>query len=485
MIGRLTEVIRSYDKANVLLIGDLILDRYVYGNAERISPEAPVPIIKVIDRQDKLGGTANVAACLRALGANVSCFGVIGVDDNGQKLMSLLKETGTNVNNVLAIDRQTTTKTRFVGLAQHRHRQQLLRLDEELTERIPHETEINLLRRMENEIKSANIVCVEDYQKGVVSKILMLKIISMAHDADIPVIVDPARLDSYHLYSGATLLTPNRTELELATQTEFESTEMIMRFCNGLLDNWGVDNLCITLDREGAIVVQRGSNPIHLPTRPRSVYDNTGAGDVVFAVIAASMATGASLEEAVRLANIAGGLEVEKFGCVPLTQDEILGDLRIEDHRQSGKLRDPDDLVAELGFRRDQGETIVFTNGVFDILHPGHVRCLTKAKIHGSVLVVGMNSDESVRQVKGSGRPINDQRYRATILGALECVDYVVIFGEQTPIKLIEQINPDVIVKGADWKAHDIVGHEIARKTIRIPLVKDYSTTAIIDRIRK
>ena len=485
MIGRLTELIRSYDKANVLLVGDLILDRYVYGDAERISPEAPVPVLRVVDRQDKLGGTANVAACLRALGANVSCLGVIGADDNGKKLESLLQETGANAKCILDFDRQTTTKTRFVGLAQHRHRQQLLRLDEELTDRIPSAVEDKLIAAIKDELKSANIVCVEDYQKGVIGKVMMLKIIAMANEAEIPVIVDPARVNSYKLYSGATLLTPNRTELELATQTDFESTEMIMRFCNGLLDDWDVKSLCITLDREGSVIVEKGSDPIHLPTRPRSVYDNTGAGDVVFAVIAASMATGASLEEAARLANIAGGLEVEKFGCVPLTQDEILADLRIEDHRQSGKLRDLDDLVAELNFRRDQGETIVFTNGVFDILHPGHVRCLTKAKIHGSVLVVGMNSDESVRQVKGSGRPINDQRYRATILGALECVDYVVIFGEQTPIKLIEQINPDVIVKGADWKAHDIVGHEIARKTIRIPLVKDYSTTAIIDRIRK
>ena len=275
----------------------------------------------------------------------------------------------------------------------------------------------------------------------------------------------------------------------MAAGRAFDAPEAILQACQELLGRWKVECLVVTLDRDGAVLARAGETPVHLPTHPRSVYDNTGAGDAVLAALAAAVAAGAELEDAVRLANIAGGLEVEKFGCVPIEADEILADLRMEHRRRNGKAVSVDDLLAELTLRRDRGETVVFTNGVFDILHPGHVAYLAEARAEGSLLVVGLNADESVRNLsKGNDRPINDQKFRAAVLGALECVDYVVIFNEADPQKLIERIRPDVLVKGADWAEKGVVGREfverIGGRVRLVPLLEGYSTTSILERIR-
>jgi D-beta-D-heptose 7-phosphate kinase / D-beta-D-heptose 1-phosphate adenosyltransferase len=490
MVTQLTSIIRSFSGSRVLLVGDLILDQYIYGDAERISPEAPVPVIRAVERQERVGGTANVAACVRALGASVQCCGAIADDRGGRRLKVLLDELGVDCDGLIVTDdRPTTTKTRLVGLAQHRHRQQLLRLDEESTAPLPEASSDELLKRVEAMISNVDVVCIEDYQKGVVSRRLVETIVRSGRQRGIPVVVDPAGIPNFDLYSGVTAMTPNRVELEKATGMRFESAAAVMEVVGDLLSRWDVECLVVTLDREGAVVAQRGSDPVHVPTRPRSVYDNTGAGDAVLACLAASVATGADWADAVRLANIAGGLEVEKFGCVPVTADEMLADLRIEHRRRNGKVRTTDDLVAELTLRRDRGETVVFTNGVFDVLHPGHVSYLAAAREFGSVLVVGVNADESVRQLeKGTDRPINDQGFRTTMLGALECVDYVVVFDEPDPLNLIKRLRPDVLVKGADWAKKGVVGREfvesIGGSVQLVSLVEGYSTTAILERIR-
>ncbi|MEE9296178.1 MAG: bifunctional heptose 7-phosphate kinase/heptose 1-phosphate adenyltransferase [Phycisphaerae bacterium] len=490
MISDLTHIVRSFDGRRVLVVGDLILDRYVYGDATRISPEAPVPVLRAVEQDERVGGSANVAACLVALGAKVRCMGTIGADTAGQRLRSLLSDLGVDGSGlVVADDRGTSTKTRFVGLAQHRHRQQLLRFDEESTENLPPHTAAKLTAAVTQAVAQVDVVCIEDYAKGLVTSELVQAVVAAARAAGIPVIVDPARLSDYSQYKGVTLVTPNRNELELVAGRPFDSPGAVMETIGQLLRLWDVESAVVTLDRDGAVVARAGREPAHIPTRPRSVYDNTGAGDAVLACLAAAVAADASLEDAVRLANIAGGLEVEKFGCVPITADEMLAELRLEDRRRNGKARKLDELVAELGLRRDRGETVALTNGVYDILHPGHVDLLEKARDEASLLVVAVNSDASAKRLgKGAGRPINDQRFRVRMLEALECVDYVVIFDEPTPLHLIERVRPNVLVKGEDWAVKGVVGREfvesIGGRVRLVPVVEGFSTTSILERIR-
>ena len=488
--NNLSQWVRACSGKRILVVGDLILDRYVYGDAERISPEAPVPVLRTVERREAVGGSANVAACLTALGCRVSCCGVRGEDRHGDSLVELLKKQTVDTTGIVGVaDRPTTTKTRLVGLAQHRHRQQLLRFDDETTTPLPTHAAEQLVRGVVAAVRDADVICIEDYRKGVVTAELVAAIVREAGRHDKPVIVDPARMTDFGPYAGATMLTPNRSELELATGMTFDSVDAVISACAELLRKWNVHSLVVTLDREGAVLAVAGEAPVHVPTRPRSIYDNTGAGDAVLATLAASVAVKATPVDGVRLANIAGGLEVEKFGCVPITADEILADLRIEHRRRNGKLRSVDDVMAELSLHRDRGETVVFTNGVFDIMHPGHVAYLARARDAGSLLVVGMNSDRSAKQLgKDDERPINDQAFRATMLGALESVDYVVIFDEPDPLSLIERVRPDVLVKGEDWATRGVVGREfvesIGGRVSLVPLLEGYSTTSIVDRIR-
>ena len=486
----LTKLVRSFPGRRVLLVGDLILDRYIYGDAGRISPEAPVPVLRTVERFDRVGGSANVAACLRALGCRVACGGVIGQDDAGGELIRLLDELDVDSGGVIRCSsRPTTTKTRLVGLAQHRHRQQLLRLDDESTEPLSAKEAARLTDFARRSVAEADVVCIEDYDKGVINSALVSSLVAEAERLSKPLLVDPARLHDYSRYQGATIVTPNRGELFLAVGDDCDSLEEIARRSEILRDQVQARALVVTLDCDGALLVREGSWT-HVPTRPRSVYDNTGAGDAVLAMLAAAVATGGDWEDAVRLANIAGGLEVEKFGCVPITADEILAELRLEHDRQAGKLRTVDELVAELALRRDRGETVVFTNGCFDVLHAGHVDLLARCHREGSLLVVGLNTDASVRTLhKGTGRPVNSEHDRAAVLGALEAVDYVVLFDEPTPEQLIRRLRPDVLAKGQDWADKGVVGREFVEaqggRVVLLPLVEGHSTSRLIERLRK
>jgi D-beta-D-heptose 7-phosphate kinase/D-beta-D-heptose 1-phosphate adenosyltransferase len=304
------------------------------------------------------------------------------------------------------------------------------------------------------------------------------------------VLVDPARLRDYGRYRGADVITPNRDELSVAAGHRLDSLDAVALAAQGVLEALELAALVVTVDREGAVLVERGRDWRHLPTVPRSVYDNTGAGDAVLAMLAAAIAAGADMESATRLANIAGGLEVEKFGCVPITADEVLAELRLEDRRQNGKLRGVEELVAELRLRRDRGETVAFTNGCFDLLHAGHVEFLRRCRNEASMLVVGLNSDASVRALKkGADRPVNTFKHRAAVLSALECVDYVVGFEEPDPEPLIRRVRPDVLVKGKDWEHRGVVGQDfvesIGGRIVLLPLVEGLSTSSLVERIRK
>lgn len=481
-------IVNRFPKRRILLVGDFMLDRYVFGDAERISPEAPVPVLRVIERQDRVGGAGSVAMNVVALGAEVVCCGAIGRDGFGDRVLSSLEQAGCHTRGLVRVgDRPTITKTRLVGLAEHRHRQQLIRIDDELVAPLSTDDEAALLAVVRESLPACDVVCLEDYGKGVLSPSTCAAVIGIARELGKPVFVDPARSPEWGKYAGAALLTPNRAELEIAARRRVSDADLSAAAA-ALIAEHRFDALLITLGRDGALLVRGDGNAQSFPTTPRAVYDNTGAGDAVLAMFAVAVAAGGTFEQAATLANIAGGLEVSKFGCVPINREEVLHELHAAGRGSRGKVKSVADLRAELDGRRLRGETIVMTNGCFDILHPGHIELLERAKALGSALVVAINSDASVgAQNKGPGRPIRTQTDRARMLAALDCVDYVVVFDEPTPAWIVEQIAPDVLVKGADW-SHLVVGREFVEsrggKVVLMELVEGYSTTKELDRIR-
>ncbi|QDV89988.1 Bifunctional protein HldE [Phycisphaerae bacterium RAS2] len=487
---RLCEILGKSADARVMVLGDYMIDRYLYGDAERISPEAPVPVLRVVRQEDALGGAGSVVADIRALGAQAVCVGVTGSDSDGDRLRELLTGVGAQVAGLIADpSRPTTRKTRLVGLAQHRHRQQLIRIDDESSAPLSTPAAAELFAAIERDLARCHVLCIEDYNKGVVTADLARRAIALAKQHGIPVLIDPASIHDYSRYAGATLMTPNRTETEKASGLQLRTIDAVREHTAAIRKACCTESVCVTLDAEGAALIGPDGSFQHVPTRARDVYDVTGAGDEVLAALAVALAAGASQLEAVAIANVAGGLEVEKFGCVPITRDEILGEILLEHHRQLGKVRTLEQLKPELARRRSRGETIAFTNGCFDLLHPGHVATFAAAKQHADVLVIGLNSDASVRSLeKAPDRPIVNQSDRATVLAALADVDYIVIFDEPTPQHLIESIVPNVLVKGADWKGKPVAGQDVVEKhggrVVFVPLLEGRSTTDLIARAR-
>jgi len=490
MWQRLYEILEGSVGRHCLVIGDFMIDRYLYGDAERISPEAPVPVLRVVRQEDALGGAGSVAADIAALEATPHCVGVVGNDADGELLASLLRRFGADTGGLVRVnDRPTTRKTRLIGLAQHRHRQQLIRVDDESVAAVEGAALAEMVRHVEKLLAVCQVVCIEDYNKGVVTRPLVEAVIAAAKRRGVPVLVDPAAISDYGRYAGATVVTPNRTETEKVTGLRFRTIEAVRQGAGQIAAVCRTEHVCVTLDAEGAALVGPGGSFEHVPTKVRDVYDVTGAGDEVLAAMAVAVAAGAELREAVALANVAGGLEVGKFGCVPIRRDEILGEILLEHHRTLGKIRTLEQLLPELARRRQRRETVAFTNGCFDLLHRGHISNLAFCKQHADILVVGLNSDESVRRLaKGPGRPVVGEADRAAVLAALADVDYVVVFDDDTPQAIIGAIQPDVLVKGSDWRDKTVVGQEIVEgrggKVLLAPLVEGVSTSNLIDRIR-
>jgi D-beta-D-heptose 7-phosphate kinase/D-beta-D-heptose 1-phosphate adenosyltransferase len=488
MYKKLLKTVTNLGSPRVLVVGDFMLDVYVYGDALRISPEAPVPVLKVTETEYRCGGSGSVAADIAALGAKPLCLGVIGDDRNGTILKKELTEIGADITGLLEVPgRPTISKQRLIGLAQHRHRQQLIRMDQESTEPLSNELNEAIGRAYKNKLAQADIVCLQDYDKGLLSPLLCKQMIRLATQADKKVLVDPSLTSDYSKYVGATVITPNREETSKAVGFEIKTTDDVTRAAQELIGKLKLQAVIITLDKEGAYLKTEDTSEI-IPTRERSVYDVTGAGDMVLATLAITLAAGCDYITAVQLSNITGGIEVEKFGTATVTIEEIVNEIVSQNRGKSGKVRPIDLLLDELAWHRRQNETIVFTNGCFDVVHRGHIEFLKFCKAQGNILVVGLNSDSSVKIIKGPTRPINNQYDRAAVLAALETVDYITVFKEPDPLNLIKEVRPDILVKGEDWAQKGVVGREFVEsyggKVVLAPLVEGKSSTATIEKIK-
>jgi len=489
----LLAVLDRWQGRRVLVIGDYMLDRTTFGNAERLSPDAPVPVLATERQTHAAGGASNVCLDLAALRCEVHCVGVVGDDTDGRLLRQTLAAAGCDADGlVTAADRPSTVKHSFVGLAQHRHPQKMFRVDSESTAPIDAATERQLIAQVQAQLGSVDVLCIEDYHKGAMTPGVCRAVIDAARCAGVAVLVDPAAIDDYGKYGGATCITPNRTEAARATGTPFEATDdpaVLLRMATTLRQQLRLEAVMLTLDKRGLLLASGDDGPKLAATRARGVYDVTGAGDMVLAVAAAARANGIDWPNATHLANTAAGLEVEKFGVVPIALEELQAELLSERHEQAGKIRTLAQLLPELAQRRGRGQRVVFTNGCFDLLHAGHVSYLRDIARQADVLVVGLNNDASVRAIKGELRPVNVAEDRATVLSELECVDYVVVFDEPTPLRLIEAIRPDVLAKGGDYDVGSVVGREAVEASggeiYLAPLLSGRSTTALLRKIAR
>ncbi len=491
MHGRPHDLLPVLDRLahpKTLVVGDLILDRYTWGNAERVSQEAPVILLRADKREARLGGAANVCQMLRGLEAEVAVAGLIGADPDGAAVRHLLGDAAVDTSHVLRDHtRPTTVKERFIGRAAGRHAHQILRVDQETRDAMHADLEAQLRADLLDRLAEFEIVLISDYDKGVCTPGLLQPLIRAARGQGIPVVVDPIRGGDYSRYHGATTMTPNRLEAELASGVKIHSPADAMQAGEILCRRFQLDYAVVTLDADGMVMVAADGRGEHFPTRPRAVYDITGAGDMVLAAIGIALAAGVSPPDALRLANVAGGLEVEQVGVAPISREQIRVDiLRSGREGAAGKLVTLDEAARIAAGLRAQGRKIVFTNGCFDLLHVGHVTYLEEAAAQGDVLFLGLNSDNSVRQLKGPSRPVRNQAERAAVLSALTHVDHVLIFDEPTPLRLIEAIRPDVLVKGGDYRdaTHEIPGKAFVEsyggQLYLTGMVEGVSTTAIL-----
>jgi D-beta-D-heptose 7-phosphate kinase / D-beta-D-heptose 1-phosphate adenosyltransferase len=479
----LTRHIDPMARAKLLCVGDVMLDHFIYGSVERISPEAPIPVLKVSREARMLGGAGNVARNATALGASVSLVGVVGDDGAGRDIERLVAgEVGIDPNLAVVPARATTVKTRYVA-----HGQQLLRADREDAVPLTGEQAVRVMQLVDGEIASADIVVISDYAKGVLTPDVVTHIVKSARAAGKPVIADTKSTD-LSAYRGISLLTPNARELGVATQALAVSDGDVDAAAQRLAAAFDFGAIVVTRSERGMSVVLRGKGAVHLGAEAREVFDVSGAGDTVLAVLALALAAGAPITEAAMLANAAAGIVVAKAGTAVVHADELARALRSTEMKSAqDKILSSDGAADRAAGWRAKGLKVGFTNGCFDLLHPGHVALVTQARAQCDRLIVGLNTDASVRQLKGEGRPVNSEMARAVVLAALETVDAVVLFGEDTPIKLIEAVKPDVLVKGADYTIDRVVGADFVKaqggRVVLVELVPGQSTTGVIERM--
>jgi D-beta-D-heptose 7-phosphate kinase / D-beta-D-heptose 1-phosphate adenosyltransferase len=465
-------------RPKILVIGDLMIDRFLWGSCERISPEAPVQIINIENESTSLGGAGNVINNLNSLGAKVDFISVIGDCNTSNELLKLLSDIKVGLQYLITQNKRITSKkTRIIS-----SQQQVIRYDKESNDEININSQNKLLKIFEKIVNDYDTVLLSDYGKGVLTYNVCQSLISIANKNNIKILVDPKGLN-YSKYKGAYLLTPNKKEAGEATNVIINDKKSLKKALQKLKNQCNLAVSIITLSEEGIAIFD---NELRTqPTAAREVFDVTGAGDTVIAALGFALSSNKNIDEAVKFANLASGVVVGKVGSATTTLDEIIeyeSNLRLRTSDKNIKnLQEILTIVSEL---KKNNKKIVFTNGCFDILHIGHIKYLEAAKSHGDILIVGLNSDHSIEIIKGANRPINPVNDRANIIAALKSVDYLIVFDEETPLNLIRHINPDVLVKGGDYENKKVIGEEIVNKLVIIPFIKGKSTTKLIERIK-
>jgi D-beta-D-heptose 7-phosphate kinase / D-beta-D-heptose 1-phosphate adenosyltransferase len=480
--NELIEILDRVHGVRVLVLGDVMLDRFVYGSVARVSPEAPIPVLEVSRSVDSAGGAANVARNVASIGANVTLVGVVGNDVWAADLREQIA-TSAAIDAQLIVDfeRPTTVKTRYVADGQ-----QMLRADREMRASLGEDVERRVLQQFEDSLRHADVVVLSDYAKGVLSERVIRAAIRAARDANKPVIVDPKARD-LGKYTGATVLTPNRSEIQAACGFECATDETVENAARSFLDKNVCDAMVVTRGKDGMSVVSKGQPAVHLRTMARQVFDVSGAGDTAVAAMSLGLAAGANIVSAATLANWAAGIVVGKLGTAVVTAPELIEQLTpLSARAGDSKIFTLPSVLKLAQTWREQGSSIAFTNGCFDLLHPGHVSLLDQAKRSAHRLIVGLNADDSIRRLKGPDRPIQNEIARATVLSSLKFVDAVIIFSEDTPIELIYALQPDVLVKGADYTLEGVVGGDFVLsrggRVMLAELVEGQSTTSMVRR---
>jgi D-beta-D-heptose 7-phosphate kinase/D-beta-D-heptose 1-phosphate adenosyltransferase len=473
---RVTISIPDFSKSHVVVAGDVMLDRYLFGSTGRISPEAPVPVVHVQETDDRAGGAANVAVNLASLGVTTHLIGVVGKDEAADSLQAIMASRDIGYDFHCADDRPTITKTRVQSRGQ-----QLIRLDQENSAALPGTAVAGLLQKA---LPGAGAVILSDYGKGALTDVSAL--IKSCRQAGVPVLVDPKGVD-FQRYRGATMITPNQSEFEAVAGSCADDAQLVER-ARQMLDELDLTALLVTRSEKGMLLLEKDQEPLFLSTQAREVYDVTGAGDTVIATLAAALASGQHLSSAAALANVAAGLVVRKIGVATVTPGEI--SISLHQRGQGGRgLVGEQELQLMLAESRQRGERVVMTNGCFDVLHAGHVSYLEEAKSLGDRLIVAVNDDASVKRLKGASRPINALEDRLLVLAGLAAVDWVVPFSEDTPASLIAGVLPDILVKGGDYKPEDIVGGQDVLQNggeVRVLAFRDgHSSSRIIDKLRE
>ncbi len=475
-------LVERLGKARVLVLGDVMLDRYVYGSVDRMSPEAPVPVLRQESQRAMAGGAGNVARNVAAFGGKVVLIGLVGDDDAGRELAAMLDdEPGIASRLIVDPARTTTVKTRFVA-----GRQQLLRVDGETAKSATGSAAAALQKALDEALGSVDIVLLSDYAKGVLGEETLQRAIARIHGAGKRLVVDPKSRD-FRRYAGADLLTPNRGELAIATGIAGDDDDSVASAARQAMKAANVGAVLVTRGERGMTLVAGDAPPLHLAAEAREVFDVSGAGDTVIAVLAAALAVGADLPQAARLANTAAGIATGKLGTAVVHAADLLGALQARDVLASeAKVVALETALERIQRWRASGEKIAFTNGCFDLIHPGHVSLLSQARAAADRLIVGLNSDASIRRLKGAGRPVQNETARGIVLASMGAVDLVLLFEEDTPIELIRAVRPDVLVKGADYRVDQVVGADVVQaaggRVMLAELLPGHSTSGTIAR---
>ncbi len=475
----LFEGVEKFSNSTILCVGDVMMDRFIYGSVERVSPEGPIPVLLVENEKHMLGGVGNVVSNIASLGANTILVGVIGDDIYGRDIEHQLEKLGIKSALEECNSRSTTVKTRYVG-----GNQQIIRVDREKSGDIPKIIEDKIIKNIEDNISKVGALILSDYGKGVLTDRVVTSAIQIAKEYDVPVFVDPKGKD-FTRYAGASFVTPNSKELNEATGMPTKTDENIEAAARHIMQENAIENVLATRSEDGMSIVSLDGETSHIKTKAKEVFDVSGAGDTVIATFATGVASGLAAEDAANIANIAAGIVVGKHGTATVSKAELiraLSEKRFAD--RYSKLLSIEAAAVEVALLKQQGKKVGFANGCFDLPHPGHHALLRAAKLKCDFLVAAINSDRAVKELKGEDRPFYNQGMRADMLSSLEMIDMVVIFDEKDVLSTIEAIKPNIVVKGGDYKKEEVQGYGIVDDVVIVPLEEDYSTTNTIAKLR-